>query len=96
LDGGADRNRTCDLLIANETLYQLSYDPIHLQKNHSFVPKLQAMFWKRAIFHCSAPEFGLFSVPGKVEEASEASSHPGFNAVRNLVFSEFRTGRREK
>ena len=25
--GGADRNRTCDLLIANETLYQLSYDP---------------------------------------------------------------------
>ena len=27
LDGGADRNRTCDLLIANETLYQLSYDP---------------------------------------------------------------------
>ena len=30
MDGGADRNRTCDLLIANETLYQLSYDPIHL------------------------------------------------------------------
>ena len=29
LNGGADRNRTCDLLIANETLYQLSYDPIH-------------------------------------------------------------------
>src|SRR5690606_8840501 len=27
-DGGADRIRTCDLLIANETLYQLSYDPI--------------------------------------------------------------------
>jgi hypothetical protein len=26
-DGGADRDRTCDLLIANETLYQLSYDP---------------------------------------------------------------------
>src|SRR5208283_1660930 len=26
-DGGADRARTCDLLIANETLYQLSYDP---------------------------------------------------------------------
>ena len=25
--GGADRDRTCDLLIANETLYQLSYDP---------------------------------------------------------------------
>ena len=28
--GGADRNRTCDLLIANETLCQLSYDPIHV------------------------------------------------------------------
>ena len=28
VDGGADRNRTCDLLIANETLCQLSYDPI--------------------------------------------------------------------
>ncbi len=32
LDGGADRNRTCDLLIANETLYQLSYDPIHISR----------------------------------------------------------------
>ena len=31
--GGADRNRTCDLLIANETLYQLSYDPIHVNHN---------------------------------------------------------------
>jgi hypothetical protein len=28
--GGADRNRTCDLLIANETLCQLSYDPNRL------------------------------------------------------------------
>lgn len=27
LGGGADRIRTCDLLIANETLYQLSYTP---------------------------------------------------------------------
>ena len=26
-DGGAERNRTADLLIANETLYQLSYGP---------------------------------------------------------------------
>jgi hypothetical protein len=34
LDGGADRNRTCDLLIANETLCQLSYDPIHLIFKH--------------------------------------------------------------
>jgi hypothetical protein len=27
-NGGAEGNRTPDLLIANETLYQLSYDPI--------------------------------------------------------------------
>ena len=27
-DGGAEGSRTPDLLIANETLYQLSYDPI--------------------------------------------------------------------
>ena len=33
-DGGADRIRTCDLLIANETLYQLSYDPIQLACNY--------------------------------------------------------------
>ena len=33
-DGGADRNRTCDLLIANETLYQLSYDPIQFVVNN--------------------------------------------------------------
>ena len=33
LDGGADRNRTCDLLIANETLCQLSYDPNQTKPN---------------------------------------------------------------
>ena len=27
-NGGAKRSRTADLLIANETLYQLSYSPI--------------------------------------------------------------------
>ena len=30
-DGGAEGSRTPDLLIANETLYQLSYDPIQLR-----------------------------------------------------------------
>ena len=39
--GGADRNRTCDLLIANETLCQLSYDPIHVNRN-SFARKIAA------------------------------------------------------
>ena len=33
MDGGADRNRTCDLLIANETLCQLSYDPIQFKNS---------------------------------------------------------------
>jgi hypothetical protein len=30
LNGGAEGSRTPDLLIANETLYQLSYDPIRV------------------------------------------------------------------
>ncbi len=32
-DGGAEGSRTPDLLIANETLYQLSYDPIQFSYN---------------------------------------------------------------
>src|ERR1041384_6344023 len=44
--GGADRIRTCDLLIANETLYQLSYDPDQFDRENSkALPKLQAAFW---------------------------------------------------
>ena len=39
LGGGADRDRTCDLLIANETLYQLSYDPI--QFTQSYLRRIQ-------------------------------------------------------
>lgn len=40
--GGAEGSRTPDLLIANETLYQLSYDPIQ-----SKVPNVQkyAQIW---------------------------------------------------
>ena len=33
LDGGAEGSRTPDLLIANETLYQLSYNPVHQARN---------------------------------------------------------------
>ena len=36
--GGAERNRTADLLIANETLYQLSYNPVHQVRNSYNVP----------------------------------------------------------
>ena len=44
--GGADRNRTCDLLIANETLYQLSYDPAPKATQSSKpAPKKQAAFF---------------------------------------------------
>ena len=47
LDGGADRNRTCDLLIANETLCQLSYDPIHTDGDsvgiHPSIAQLRTM-----------------------------------------------------
>ncbi len=32
--GGAEGIRTPDLLIANETLYQLSYDPIQFTNKH--------------------------------------------------------------
>jgi hypothetical protein len=34
MDGGAEGSRTPDLLIANETLYQLSYDPIQFNLNN--------------------------------------------------------------
>lgn len=41
LDGGADRNRTCDLLIANETLCQLSYDPNQLNDVYYAIKRRQ-------------------------------------------------------
>ena len=34
--GGAEGSRTPDLLIANETLYQLSYDPAPERQNDTF------------------------------------------------------------
>jgi hypothetical protein len=37
--GGADRIRTCDLLIANETLYQLSYDPSLAVQTRTALPE---------------------------------------------------------
>jgi hypothetical protein len=36
LDGGAEGSRTPDLFIANEALYQLSYDPIQEANTDSF------------------------------------------------------------
>jgi hypothetical protein len=36
-NGGVDRDRTCDLLIANETLYQLSYDPTQKSRRLTIV-----------------------------------------------------------
>src|SRR5882762_3351048 len=39
-DGGAEGSRTPDLLIANETLYQLSYDPIRANSDSVGIPPL--------------------------------------------------------
>ncbi len=36
LNGGPDRDRTDDLLIANEALYQLSYGPARITRRHDF------------------------------------------------------------
>ncbi len=45
--GGAMGSRTPDLLIANETLYQLSYDPTQVcAEGYSIAPKMQAVFFR--------------------------------------------------
>jgi hypothetical protein len=44
MDGGAEGSRTPDLLIANETLYQLSYDPIQFTNKHLRRIKRRAIF----------------------------------------------------
>jgi hypothetical protein len=38
VDGGADRDRTCDLLNAIQALYQLSYDPIRVRGENLLKP----------------------------------------------------------
>src|SRR6185503_3007795 len=38
MTGGVEGSRTPDLLIANETLYQLSYNPVHQVRNSYNVP----------------------------------------------------------
>ena len=51
-DGGADKDRTCDLLNAIQALYQLSYDPIQSGENLTdwirFVKSNFARFWQSA------------------------------------------------
>jgi hypothetical protein len=42
VNGGAEGSRTPDLLIANETLYQLSYDPNHFKTAKLFPRKTWA------------------------------------------------------
>ena len=58
-NGGVDRDRTCDLLIANETLYQLSYDPTQksrrltiasLRQTQAEMPKLNREFTRTNIW----------------------------------------------
>src|ERR1041385_552886 len=62
--GGAIGIRTLDLLIANETLYQLSYDPIH-QRRRLLWPKClcrQVEVWSRprsvTVLLCLRRSFG--------------------------------------
>ena len=51
LNGGAEGSRTPDLLIANETLYQLSYDPIHEPGNtYNVFPKSQDPIVRPTLF----------------------------------------------
>src|SRR5438045_2378589 len=60
-DGGAMGSRTPDLLIANETLYQLSYDPIQFDTKHriksgrnsTFASNLYITADENAILHFS-------------------------------------------
>ena len=39
-DGGADKDRTCDLLNAIQALYQLSYDPIRIGEESKALPEI--------------------------------------------------------
>ena len=39
LDGGAEGNRTPDLVIANDALSQLSYGPVH-HRRHRDIPEI--------------------------------------------------------
>jgi hypothetical protein len=39
VNGGVEGSRTPDLLIANETLYQLSYNPVYQVRNSYNVPE---------------------------------------------------------
>ena len=52
LNGGADRDRTCDLLIANETLYQLSYDPTQNRRDLTIGSSMRTQ--------AETPEFSIF------------------------------------
>ena len=56
LDGGADRDRTCDLLNAIQALYQLSYDPIRSEGKFKASPEIV-----KAILHfeLAAPDPSL-------------------------------------
>ena len=55
--------RTCDLLIANETLYQLSYDPIHVSRGQ-LRQKKRFLQLRSEISEVKSPaDLGSFGVP---------------------------------
>ena len=51
LHGGADGTRTRYLFVANETLYQVSYDPMHYYSTQEWEEKQPETFLRIALFY---------------------------------------------
>jgi len=66
--GGADRIRTCDLLIANETLYQLSYDPSHVSRKKLYSKN------RRAQLVCAQLPLAIRIAPDIFQRMSDAAA----------------------
>ena len=58
-DGGADKDRTCDLLNAIQALYQLSYDPI---RSGTKCKRSQEIV--KSIFRANVRNFSNTQTPG--------------------------------
>ena len=58
-DGGADKDRTCDLLNAIQALYQLSYDPIRSGTKCKRSQKIV-----KSIFRANVRNFSNTQTPG--------------------------------
>ena len=79
--GGADRDRTCDLLIANETLYQLSYDPNQLKTGAFLLPTANLHAKMHAIITTADWQ-------PQITSSSTSAGSTGFESRRHLSFSQ--------